>query len=529
MSKKEESKSQIYRKEQALKINFQSCHLLNELFKTSIGPFGSIKMLESDKGELKVTKSGGELIRQITIINPTAILLGRAGLSQEKSYHDGVCSIISFISALLQQSEYQLANGIHPRIIVKGLEKARDFVLKAIDDLSIPLSDSRSDLRDYVSSASLTKSQMNVSDIVVDAIHCIKDDDDKPIDMDRVDVMKIQSTKESVRLVKGLVLDQSFRHDLMPKKMEKVHILVLNVSLEFEDSVVKTIMPISNADEKEKMMLAERKFVDNKIRSIIDLRNAVEGDFLLVNGKGIDGPSLDMLAHANISAVRRVSRKTIQRLVYACGCRVVNCVDDMFPQVLGYAGKVTEEEFNKVKYVFIDEVQSPKAVTITIGGMNSVNMDLTESAIKAGLRALQNANNDKKLLPGAGATEIALHIKLQNFKKTQEAKDRIGIDIFAEALLSIPRSLMKNSGLDPSELIGELLNEAETGELSGVDLETGEVMDPTVFGIYDNYCVKRGIFQASPIIASQLLLVDEIIQSGKVKEAEKKKESNDEK
>ncbi|KAK8878209.1 T-complex protein 1 subunit zeta [Tritrichomonas musculus] len=529
MSNKEENKSQIYRKEQAQKINFQSCHLLNELFKTSIGPFGSIKMLESDKGELKVTKSGGILVKELTIINPTALLLGRAGLSQDKAYHDGVCSIISLISALLEQSEYQLSNGIHPRTIVKGLEKARDFVLKSIDNLAIPLSDSRSDLHDYVSSASLTKSPINVSDIVVDAIHCIRDDDDKPIDMDRVDVMKIQSTKESIRLVKGLVLDQSFRHDLMPKRMEKVHVLVLNVSLELEDSVVRTIMPVSNADERERMMIAERKFVDNKVRSIIDLRNAVEGDFLLINGKGIDGPSLDMLAHANISAVRRVSRKNIQRLVYACGCRVVNCVDDIFPQVLGYAGKVTEEEFNKVKYIFIDEVQSPKAVTITIGGMNMMSMDLTESAVKSGLRALQNAANDKKMLPGAGATEVALYIQLQNFKKTQEAKDRLGIDIYAEALLSIPRALMKNSGLDPSDIIGDLLNEAETGELSGVDLETGEVMDPTVFGIYDNYCVKRGIFQSAPIIASQLLLVDEIIQSGRVKEAAKKNRDEDDK
>ena len=288
-------------------------------------------------------------------------------------------------------------------------------------------------------------------------------------------------------------------------------------------------MPVSNADERERMMIAERKFVDNKVRSIIDLRNAVEGDFLLINGKGIDGPSLDMLAHANISAVRRVSRKNIQRLVYACGCRVVNCVDDIFPQVLGYAGKVTEEEFNKVKYIFIDEVQSPKAVTITIGGMNMMSMDLTESAVKSGLRALQNAANDKKMLPGAGATEVALYIQLQNFKKTQEAKDRLGIDIYAEALLSIPRALMKNSGLDPTDIIGDLLNEAETGELSGVDLETGEVMDPTVFGIYDNYCVKRGIFQSAPIIASQLLLVDEIIQSGRVKEAAKKNRDEDDK
>ncbi|OHT03176.1 TCP-1/cpn60 chaperonin family protein [Tritrichomonas foetus] len=523
MSRREEQQSQIFKKDQAQNINFQSCHLLNDLMKTNIGPFGSIKMLESEKGELKLTKSGGELIRQLTIIHPTALLIGRAANAQDKAFHDGVSSIICFISALLEQSEYKLSDRIHPRVLVKGLEKARDFVLKQLDELSIPLSDTRSDLCDYVNSSALTKSPMNVSNIVVDAIHCIKEED-KQIDMDRVEVFKIQSARESARLVKGLVLEMGFRHDLMAKKMEKVRILALNVSLELEDTVVKTIMPVSNADERERMTIAERKFVDNKIRSIIELRDAVGGDFLLVNGKGIDQPSLDMLAHANISALRRVSRKTLQRLVFACGCRVVNCVDDLFPAVLGYAEKVTEEEHNKVKYVFIDEVQSPKAVSIVLGGMNVANLDLTETAVKSGLRALQNADNDKKLLPGAGATEIALSIKLQEYKKTLEAKDRLGVEIFSEALLSIPRTLMKNSGLNPSEIIGEMLNEAETGELAGVDLETGEVMDPTVFGIYDNYCVKRGIFQSAPIVASQLLLVDEIIQSTKVKEAKKKSE-----
>lgn len=527
MSTQNDQETQIYKKEQAQNINFRSCHLLNDLIKTNIGPYGSIKMLESEKGELKLTKSGGDLIKQLTIINPTALLLGRAATAQDKAFHDGVCSIVCFISGLLEQSEYKLSDGIHPRVLVKGIQKARDFVMNHLDDLAIPLSDSRSDLQDYVSSSSLTKSSLNVADTVVDAIHCITDSDDKPIDMDRVEVMKIQCVKESVRLVKGLILDQYFRHDLMPKRMEKVRVLCINVSLELEDTIVKTSMLFSNADEKERMLIAERKFVDNKIRQIIDLRNTVGGEFLLVNGKGIDGPSLDMLAHANIAALRRVSAKNINRLVHACGCRVVNCLDDLYPNVLGFAGKVTEEEFNKVKYVFIDEVSTPKAVTIQISGMSPLNMDLTETAIKSGLRALQNAHKDKKMLPGAGATEIALYVKLQEFKKTQEAKDRIGIDIYSEALLYIPRTLMQNSGLDPSEIIGVLLNEAEAGELSGIDLDTGEVMDPTVFGIYDNYCVKRGIFQSAPLVASQLLLVDEIIQSSKVKK-DSKRSTNDE-
>ena len=48
----------------------------------------------------------------------------------------------------------------------------------------------------------------------------------------------------------------------------------------------------------------------------------------------------------------------------------------------------------------------------------------------------------------------------------------------------------------------------------GIDVTTGEAVDPTLVGIYDNYLVKKQIIQSAPIIASQLLLVDEVIRAG---------------
>ena len=47
----------------------------------------------------------------------------------------------------------------------------------------------------------------------------------------------------------------------------------------------------------------------------------------------------------------------------------------------------------------------------------------------------------------------------------------------------------------------------------GFDVFSGEPIDPTVSGIYDNTTVKRQILHSAPIIASQLLLVDEVIHS----------------
>lgn len=48
----------------------------------------------------------------------------------------------------------------------------------------------------------------------------------------------------------------------------------------------------------------------------------------------------------------------------------------------------------------------------------------------------------------------------------------------------------------------------------GVDLVTGEHMDPIAEGVYDLVSVKRQMMSLTPILVQQLLLVDEIMRAG---------------
>ena len=59
-----------------------------------------------------------------------------------------------------------------------------------------------------------------------------------------------------------------------------------------------------------------------------------------------------------------------------------------------------------------------------------------------------------------------------------------------------------------------LQEEFEQGNRVGLDISTGEPLDPQMAGIYDNYLVKKQIIQSAPVIASQLLLVDEVMRAG---------------
>lgn len=82
-------------------------------------------------------------------------------------------------------------------------------------------------------------------------------------------------------------------------------------------------------------------------------------------------------------------------------------------------------------------------------------------------------------------------------------------------MLVIPKVLAVNSGYDAQDVIVKLQEEARINpEPIGIDLSSGEPMNPKDAGVYDNYIVKKQILNSCTIIASNLLLVDEIMRAG---------------
>lgn len=86
----------------------------------------------------------------------------------------------------------------------------------------------------------------------------------------------------------------------------------------------------SSAEQREKLVESERRFVDSKLKKIVELKNAVcdqavgSGEkpkgFVLINQKGIDPMSLDVLTKNGILALRRAKRRNMERWVLRCLC-----------------------------------------------------------------------------------------------------------------------------------------------------------------------------------------------------------------
>jgi len=193
----------------------------------------------------------------------------------------------------------------------------------------------------------------------------------------------------------------------------------------------------------------------------------------------------------------------------------MNSVEDLSAENLGFAGLVHEQVLGEEKYTFIEELKDPKSVTILIKGPNKHSMSQIKDAVYDGVRAIKNALEDGCLIPGAGSFEIAAYSALLKYKPQVKGKAQLGVQAFADALLVIPKTLAANGGFDAQDVLVKLLNEyTASGQPVGLDLKSGEPISPADVGIFDNYKVKRQLLNSCTVIASNLLLVDEIMRAG---------------
>ena len=323
-----------------------------------------------------------------------------------------------------------------------------------------------------------------------------------------VEIMHMQHKMSTEsRLIKGLVLDHGARHPDMPTRVENAYILSLNVSLEYEKTEVHSGFFWSSADQREKLIESERAFTDEKVLKIVEFKKKIcdgtNKTFVVINQKGIDPPSLEILARHGIIGIRRAKRRNGERIPLACGGRTLNSVDDMTVEDLGVAGLVYEQNLGEEKYTFIEEVTNPFSCTILIKGPNDYSIAQTKDAIRDGLRAVKNTIEDKAVVAGAGAFEIAVHHHLVEFMKTNvSGKTKLGVQCFADAMLVIPRTLADNSGFDPQETLLKVQEAHQrSGEAYGVDVVTGEAQPSATAKVYDNYMVKRQFLNIAPVLA----------------------------
>uniref|UniRef100_A0A8C6QEI1 Uncharacterized protein n=1 Tax=Nannospalax galili TaxID=1026970 RepID=A0A8C6QEI1_NANGA len=441
-----------------LAANISTSQGLEDILRINLGPKGTMKMLVSGAGDIKLTNDGNVLLHEMQTHHPTASLIAKVATAQDDITGDVLLPMSFIIGELLQQVDLCISEGPHPRIITEGFEAAKEKPLQFLEQIK----------------------QRNLADVlteaVVDSILAIKKKD-KPIDHFVVEIMEMKHKSETdTSLIRGLVLDHGAWHPDMKKRVENTHILTCNVSLEYE----KTKVNSAGATGRPCLKKGPKK--TNK-QKITELKKEVCSDsdkgFVVVNQKGIDPFSLDALAKEGIVALRRAKRRNMERLTLACGGVALNSFDDLNPSL--------EEE----KFIFIEKCNNPHSVTLLVKGPNTHTLTQIKDAIRDGLRAVKNAIDDSScVVPGAGSIEVA--------KPSVKGRAQFGVQALTDALFIIPKVL--------ETLVKVQVKHSESGQLVSVDLNTGEPMVATEVG--------KQLLHACNVIATNIILVDEIMKTG---------------
>ena len=258
-------KPDVAQAQEALAVNVSAARGLQDMLRTNLGPKGTMKMLVSGAGDTKLTKDGNALLHETQIQHPTASLTAKVATAQ----HDmtGDYFQCPHHGELLKQADLYISEGLHPRILTEGFEAAKEKALQFLEQVKVSKEMERETLIDGARTSLHTKVHAELADVlteaVVGSILAIKKQDE-PIDVFMVEIMEMKHKSEiDTSLIRGLVLDYGAPHPDMKKTVEDAYILTCNVSLEYEKTEVNSGFFYKSAEERQKLVKAEKKFIED--------------------------------------------------------------------------------------------------------------------------------------------------------------------------------------------------------------------------------------------------------------------------
>ncbi len=163
--------------------------------------------------------------------------------------------------------------------------------------------------------------------------------------------------------------------------------------------------------------------------------------------------------------------------------------------------------------------EDTSVATILVRAATDNVMNDVERALDDGIHAVKTLMADPRLLAGAGAIELELSRRLKKFSDEELGLDQYAIRKFAEALDVVPRTLVENSGCDPTATMHALhashLPKDDNNEVNtmGFDIDECVPRDSVKAQIFDLYATKLNAFRLAVDAAITILKVDQIVMS----------------
>jgi len=504
----------------AMENNIAAAKVIAEAVRTSLGPRGMDKMLVDQFGDVVITNDGATILKEIDVQHPAAKMMVEVAKTQDSEVGDGTTTSVILAGELLKRAEKLLQQKIHPTVITEGFRKAADKAVEILNKMSI-----KSGIEDMeglknaamtcMSSKIVSESKEMLAQICIEAIKAVAEQENGKwvADIEKVQIQKKEGESiDETSLIKGIILDKEVVSPGMPKSVKDAKILLLQSAVEIEKTEFDSKLQITSPDQIQQFLDEE----ENMIRAMVD-KIVKSGANVLICQKGIDDLAQHFLTKAGVLAVRRVKKSDIEKLSKATGGMIFTGFDDIKPESLGYAGLVEERKIMNDNWLFIEDCKDPKSVVILIRGGTDLIIDEVERAIHDALCVTRDVVEDQKIVGGGGAPELEVAIQLRKYASTLGGREQLAVEVFADSLDIVPKTLAENAGMDQIDVLMKLRASHQKGnKFAGQNVETGEIIDNMMsIGVVEPTIVKVQAIKSSTEATSMILRIDDVIAGAK--------------
>ena len=499
---------------------------LADTVRVTIGPKGRNVVLDKSFGAPLITNDGVTIAKEIELEDPFenmgAQLLKEVATKTNDVAGDGTTTATVLAQAMVNEGMKNLAAGANPIVLRKGMKKATDEAVKAIAEMSEPISS-----KDQIARvAAISAASDEVGEMVADAMEKVTNDG-------VITIEESKTMKTELDLVEGMQFDRGYISAYMCTDMEKMeatlddpYILItdkkianINDILPLLEQIVKTgakLLIITEDIEGE----ALTTLIVNKLRgtfSVVgvkapgygDRRKEMLKDIAILTGGTVISDELGLdLKDATMEQLGRAKSVKVQKenTIIVDGLGDKKEIADRVAQIKGQIEE-TKSDFDREKLQERLAKLAGGVAVIRVGAATETEMKEAKLRMEDALAATKAAV-EEGIIAGGGSAYVHAAEKVAAVVNEMEGDEKTGGKIILKALEAPLFHIVSNAGLEGAVIVNKV-KELPVGQ--GFDAYNEIFVDMIKAGILDPAKVTRSALQNATSVASTLLTTESVV------------------
>ncbi|XP_037374758.1 T-complex protein 1 subunit theta-like 2 [Talpa occidentalis] len=479
---------------------------LARVLRPCYGPHGRQKLLVTAKGETVFTRHATAILRALELEHPAARLLRDAAQAQAEHCGDGTAGLVLLACALLEQAEHLLQAGLpraqlreaYAAVVAETLALLPALVCHSLGSLEDPFWV----LYAAMNTHALAQPQ-HLAKLVAHACWATRELDGR-FQPERVALCVLPGGRpEDSCLLPGLAVSGQPR-GLVNMVVGGARVALFACTFGPAQTQAQATARLSSPEELQAFRRGSEQLIEKQVGELVSASINVAVVWGQIDEK--------TLAQANKRGIMVVEAKSRKEMAYLSQVLETPLLPYMLPPgAPGQCQRVYGQGLGEdLVVVFEWESRSTPALTLVLRGTTRDGLRGAELAAYQGIDVYTQLCQDTRLLPGAGATEMALARMLSDKGTKLAGPEGPAFLAFARALRTLPEILAENAGLATSEVMAEISGAHQAGHyLAGVGAEG--LINVAQLQLWDTLITKDQGLRMAAAVVIQLVTIDDIV------------------